>query len=132
MLSRGTFSTIEVPGAGPFGINRQGDIVGYYAVDMVSHGFVLSGGVFTTIDFPGAGDTYAYGNNNRGDIVGSYFDGLSHAFVMTRGTFTTIDFPGAELTVASGINTRGDIVGVYRTGGVEHGFLLARDETCTP
>jgi hypothetical protein len=38
------------------------------------HGFRLANGVFTTIDGPGASLTVPYRSNNRGRIVGGYFD----------------------------------------------------------
>jgi probable HAF family extracellular repeat protein len=80
---------------------------------------------FTTIDVPGALATYAYGINDRNQIVGSYFDGFrNHGYLWDEGVFTTIDVPGAQTTFAYGINARGQIVGTcdFFFSGT-HGFL---------
>lgn len=84
-----------------------------------------------TIDFPGARDTFAYGINPKGDVVGSYDDAGSntHGFLLHGGTFTGIDFPGASFTVAFGISPQGDVVGYYIPIGGRclidaHGFVL--------
>src|SRR5688500_17484094 len=67
---------------------------------------------------PGATATTAWGNNSRGDIVGSYTkDGVTHGFLLSDGVLTTIDYEGAASTEARGINAQGDIVGLYRIAG---------------
>jgi len=57
LLSKGTFSTIEVPGSTfspATGISPQGDILGFYFDSRgIGHGYLLSKGIFTTIDVPG-------------------------------------------------------------------------------
>lgn len=69
-----------------------------------------TGGSF--INAPGAIDTYAYGINDSGQIVGDFVDALgSHGFVDTGGSFTTVDVPGFCCTSAQGINDNGQIVG---------------------
>jgi probable HAF family extracellular repeat protein len=79
---------------------------------------------FTPIDVPGATFTNAFGINNRGQIVGSFFDATgSHGFLNTDGTFTPIDVSGATFTFASGINNRGQIVGGFGNATGNHGFL---------
>src|SRR5947199_74448 len=98
LLDHGTFTTIDVPGAGyASGINDRGQIVGVYHI---YSSFLLDHGTFTTIDVPGASFTEASGINNRGQIVGDYFvgtpiNGTRRGFVLDHGTFTTIDAPGA-------------------------------------
>ena len=90
-------------------------------------GFLYSGGKFTSITVPGASDTWAYGINNSGQIVGSY-DGDSHGFLLSGNTYSKIDYPGAYVTVASSINNMGQIVGYYyshSTSFSPHGFLLS-------
>jgi uncharacterized membrane protein len=76
-------------------INARGDIVGTYCDGEPpcsigpdgTHGFRLSGPrhVFSSIDVPGATATSALGTNDRGDIVGGYFDAdnVLHGFVKT-------------------------------------------------
>jgi hypothetical protein len=57
--------------------------------------------------------------NDRGDVVGSYFDGRAfHGFVRDRRGYTDIDpgqpVPGlGAFAEANGINNRGDVVGLY-------------------
>src|SRR4051794_38550203 len=80
---------------------------------------------FTTINVPGALYTSAYGINNAGQIVGSFYDGTSdHGFLDIGGSFTTIDAPGAiNDTRAYGINNAGQIVGSFYDSTGIHGFL---------
>jgi len=74
---------------------------------------------YTTIDVPGATNTFAYGINNAGQIVGSYSYGpkdqyghqAQNAFVLSGGNFSTFSYPGSYYTVAWGINNPGQIVG---------------------
>ena len=103
-LAEQHFTTIDFPGAsgaGAFGINARGDIVGDYNQDQ--DGFLLSKGKFTSIDFPSASATAARGINSEGEIVGLYClqgpvptlcngTGL-HGFLLSNGAFTTVDFP---------------------------------------
>ena len=82
---------------------------------------------FTDLDIPGAIATYPLSINNRGQIVGYYWDGdYVHGFVLNKNVFTTIDVPGASVTYATGINDLGLIVGYYwDVSGNQHGFLAA-------
>lgn len=79
LLSKGTFTTIDVPGAlftAVTDINNAGVMIGAYddtaggCVAGNCHGFVLRQGTFTTIDFPGASHTEVLGINDAGEIVG--------------------------------------------------------------
>jgi hypothetical protein len=100
-------------------------------------GFVLDKGRFTAFEAPEARlETLPYDINDRGQIVGRYFDGTSEqAFMRDRaGRFTTIRLPGAQSAWAAGINNRRQIVGIYseNTAFVKdpdaktHGFLWER------
>src|SRR5262249_43428627 len=83
---------------------------------------------FAQIDVPGASLTIANSINERGDIVGPYFDGdgNGHGFLLSNGAFTTIDVPGAIFTIATGINIQRQIVGLYfDSTGNGHGYLLS-------
>jgi probable HAF family extracellular repeat protein len=98
---------------------------------LTGHGYLLDKGVFTTIDHPDAvAETVVTAINNRGQIVGQYFDadGTEHGFLLDDGVFTTIDHPDAGPlgTAPIGLNDRGQIVGFYADadGGPNHGFLL--------
>ncbi|HUL71374.1 MAG TPA: hypothetical protein VLT17_14190 [Gemmatimonadales bacterium] len=74
------------------GINSRGDLVGTYCDDASScgstldghHGFLIRGRTFRTVDIPGATTTFAFGINDRGQIVGGYADaqGMFHAFLL--------------------------------------------------
>ena len=97
-------------------------------------GFVLDKGRFTAFEAPEARlETLPYDINDRGHIVGRYFDGASEqAFMRDRaGRFTTIRIPGAQSAWAAGINNRGQVVGIYSEntpnvkdpGAKQHGFL---------
>ena len=84
---------------------------------------------FTTIDVPGATDTYAFGINDSGQIVGFFREAgkRGHGFLRARmGAFTTIDVPGAATTSALKINRAGQIAGTFMDAGNKfHGFLRA-------
>jgi hypothetical protein len=68
------------------GINDWGSIVGIYFDAFVNpdrgpprteervNGFMYEGGQFTTLNVPGSTRTYLTGINNRGHIVGYYYD----------------------------------------------------------
>src|SRR5215472_171457 len=82
---------------------------------------------FTAINFPGGTRTRAVGLNDRGDIVGDYFDasGVQHAYLLSQGTFTTIDPPGSIQTRGIAINNRGVIGGTFLDSNkVRHSYLL--------
>jgi probable HAF family extracellular repeat protein len=67
----------------------------YLVLGKGNSGFLLSGGSFTTLTVPGASQTYAYGINNAGQIVGYYkgSDRMAHGFLLSGGSYTTIDLP---------------------------------------
>ena len=133
-LAGNTYTTIDFPGATDTwatGVNKKGDLVGYYYVapDTTLHGFLLSGGTFMTIDVPGAA-TQIFGINDDGLIIGRYnFPGDHfHGFVFDGFTFTNIDFPGASDTGAYAINNKGQIVGFYGDANHSHAFVLTHDD----
>lgn len=77
---------------------------------------------FSAFAFPGASQTWAYGINSDGGIVGFFsLDGY-HGYLMKDGRFTVLDAPWAvRNTMAFGINDEGQVVG--RAGN--SGFLLS-------
>ena len=122
-----------------FKSNDRGDVVGeFIGDDGFVHGFLLSQGMVTTLDFPGASDTYAYGINESGTIVGQWdlLDAFGnilivHGFTWSNGTFAQFDFPGAGDTYLLGINARGDLVGGWDTGvtsPLEHSFACSKGQ----
>jgi hypothetical protein len=137
----GRFSKIEIPGLPQVlvgGINNRGVIVG--AASQCErevcpvHGFVRSPeGEITLLDLapkiPNP-NTYFFGINNKGAIVGQYNSaaGTGTSFLRApNGVMTTIAVPGAAQTRVSGINNARDVVGTYRRTAAEptqHGFVL--------
>ena len=122
-----------------FKSNDRGDVVGHYiGNDGFGHGFLLHKGVLTTLDFPSASDTYAFGINESGTVVG-YWDILDsggnvlafHGFTWSNGSFSQVDFPGSADTSVLGINARGDFVGAWDTGitsPIGHGFVFSKGQ----
>jgi hypothetical protein len=92
---------------------------GYEDADGRVHGFVRDeDGDIRTIDVPGAYATIATRTNDRGQVVGDYFEtqqkteqGLKRGFMLDRGRFIRIDAPGAESTEVVGVDDRGRAVG---------------------
>jgi len=124
-----------------FSINDRGDVVGdLVGDDGFTHGFLLSGGVVTTLDFPGATDTFAFGINESGRVVG-YWDLLdangnlleNHGFIWNKGVFTEVNFSGSVDSILVGINARGDLVGEWDSGvssPIGHGFVCPKQRQC--
>ena len=50
---------------------------------------------YASIDYPSAPITFAFGLNEKGQIVGNYFDSSfdRHAFLLSDSSFSTIDPP---------------------------------------
>jgi probable HAF family extracellular repeat protein len=118
--STGRITTIDVPDAISNtiqGINERGQMIGEYLdADGKLHGYLRDErGVITIIDAPDATQgTLPSAINNRGDIVGTYYDDTrSYGFVLSNGRFTTFTVPGAFQFVSPfDIDDRGQIVGV--------------------
>ena len=115
-------------------------VVGYWELldangnALVAYGFTWKDGDFTQFDFPGAVDTYVFGINDRGDLVGGWDTGITspieHGFKCSQGQCVGFDVPvSATVTQGDDINAQGDIVGAWvDVGGVVHGFLLSNGE----
>lgn len=100
------------------------------------YGFYSRAGIsFNTFLVPGSSSTRAYGVNNAGKIVGSYFTVSSnewHGFEIVRGSSITIDYPGAVQTFPAGINNRDQVVGSYvPQSGPLSGFILSNGQFTT-
>lgn len=82
--AHGKFKQIDYPGSvqtEAFGINDAGDIVGRYTdAGGANHGFLLSDDDFTTFDSAGP-NTFAWGINSKGTIVGWAFPTASDGFI---------------------------------------------------
>jgi uncharacterized membrane protein len=99
-------------------MNASGAIVGDFFDGTRYDGFLLRGGVYDRISFPGSAWTYAYGINERGDVVG--FAGLpglgQRAYLLSRGEYTVLPAPTGYHTRAFDISTTGVIAGSYHAG----------------
>jgi probable HAF family extracellular repeat protein len=69
----------------PLGINNSGLISGtaFYGPGYQNLGLIYDGKTFTTIQFPGATDTFVWGVNDIGQVLGTYWDddNSEHGFV---------------------------------------------------
>jgi hypothetical protein len=120
--SKSAYSFLADPAAAryatyPASINDKGQIAGYYADSSgVVHGFRKEGSTYTTVDAPGADDTFVFGIDNGGSVVGEWYDAAYavQGFVQTSGgLFTTVDYPGPLITILQGDNDHGDVCGGY-------------------
>lgn len=123
-----------------FKSNDRGDVVGYYgpAFEDYAYGFLLRQDVVTTLVFPGAYNTYAFGINDRGTVVGGY-EILNNAgalvwntFLWNNGEFSEVRFPEDwENPSILGINNHGEFVGCYSTAAspeYTHGFVFRKGQ----
>jgi probable HAF family extracellular repeat protein len=114
-----------------YGINNNGDIVGRYCETAfefycgIRRGYLYDGISYTYLDHPdagppssGANGTEAWGINDDGLIVGTYYDSnqKAHGFLYDGSTYTTIDFPNTTMTHVMDINNDGIIVGSANNG----------------
>lgn len=114
-----------------YAINASRETVGIYenGSDGNIHGFLRNelGNLTFPLDFPGALGTYVRGINDRGWMVGTYYDSnyANHGFVIkTPNAFLSFDYPNALGTTLNGINNNGLVCGsYYDITGVSHGFI---------
>ena len=109
------------------GISNAGKIVGQAESLGKWKGFAYDGVTLTDVivSCDKCQSTIAYGINQWGDVVGSYFTGdRDWGFVMINGGPVAISPADAVNSVATGINAQDQIVGTYTDGHlVVHGFL---------
>ena len=109
------------------GINDLRAVAGYYTTASGAlAAFVRQpNGDFVDFVMPGADDTFAYGLNDCGVVVGRYIAaGSFHGVYGRPGHLHTLDLPGALETSPLGINNLGRITGHYRdANGALHGFV---------
>lgn len=125
------YTSFDVPSATrntvPFGINNAGTIAGFYYQNGHYRGFIkTAGGSYTNLDVTGASDTFVYGINALGRIVGGYGNPevytSGHGFIYDNGTYTfPFDVPSSFGTYPAGINRTGQIAGQYSQDGTFQG-----------
>jgi hypothetical protein len=111
-----------------YGVNSAGAAAGWCASTKtgLDLGFVSSGGKFAAVKFPKSTGTQAMGINDKGVVVGLYFDssGVQHGFVKKGSKYTSIDVTGDSSAEAWGINNSGQItVFAISSAGSYESFL---------
>jgi uncharacterized membrane protein len=125
------FTSVGITG-NPFGLNDSGDIVGTSLVGQQTTGFLFSGGLTTTLSVPGSANTFAYGINSSGLIVGTAnsLGAGTFGFIRIDDLYTPITVPGASGTTVREINDAGQIVGYSAdAAGRETGFVITGGES---
>jgi hypothetical protein len=104
------------------GINRWGTIVGfYYDASGVAHSFKrYSDGTAVALNYPGAAETYAYGINDNGTVVGWYSKQLppnrwKHGFIYHSAQWASVSYPNTETTL-QGISNANLIIATTMQG----------------
>ncbi len=119
------FTSVGITGS-PFGLNDYADIVGTSLGGQQTTGFLFSGGLTTTLSVPGSANTFAYGINSSGVIVGTAnsLSAGTFGFIRIDDVYTPIAVPGASGTTVRGINDAGLIAGYFSdTTGRQTGFV---------
>jgi len=135
ILRHGKLTTLDAPFRGAVGtqlnaINDSGVMIGIW-IDRAfkGHGFIYQNSHFSKLDYPGARDTYPFGINSKGVIVGNWDSdqsSMGHGFVFINSQLNSFDVPNAmpNETAANGINDAAQIVGTYvGEDGKFHGFV---------
>jgi uncharacterized membrane protein len=93
------------------GVNDRGQLVGSYGDDRgIIRAWVWERGRFTTIHPRFGQQSEASQIDNRGRIVGRYFDPHLRSFLLDKGRYTRIDVPKRCDTAVLGINDRSQIL----------------------
>ena len=114
--------SVHLPGRHGLGLGKGAAVMAIYS--------------YVTLDDPSATEnTFAYGINSLGQIVGTFSVSYNYSyyqgFLYSSGTWTTLDDPNAgngsdEGTFAQAINDSGQIVGFYWDSNYGlHGFLYS-------
>ena len=86
----------------------------------------------TVLAYPGSTFTCPFMTNDRGVMVGDYYDsaGVQHGFVydIQSGMQLSVDVPGGAGTILADVNNEGEIVGNYfrESGGNAFGVVIQR------
>ncbi len=113
------FNVTALGAFNPTSINSLGQVAGWANSATGQQAVFYDGASMSSISAP-SGNSFAYGVNNSGQIVGNYDDGQSHGFLYAGGSGSTL--PSASLS-ASAINNSGQIVGSGTVNGDTHAYL---------
>jgi probable HAF family extracellular repeat protein len=124
-----SFVQVDYPGLPEinlYKINNLGQFVGSITnANGVVCGFFYDRGTFSPpFSLAAGGETYAYGINNRSEIVGTFYAGAgSKGFIYKAGQFLTPNLPGAPQTSFEDINDAGEVAGIAIDGQGTHGVV---------
>jgi len=117
-----------------YGINTADAVVGWCkdTVTAQADGFMYAKGKLTAVNFPKSTGTEPTGINDKGWIVGLYFDAakVQHGFLKKGTKYTSIDVTGDTSAAAWGINNAGDItVYAVNAAGTAYDSFLYNGKT---
>jgi len=135
----GTVTPIDIPGGTYIttnDLNSVDQVVGFYS-DSSNRGFAFysdsSGQLHYPINAPGGKNTFFYGINDQGVMVGGYatqsgHSRATHGLLIFNGPnqLVTVDYPGSSYVVLTGINNKGVICGYYFDSNNNGHGLVAR------
>ena len=131
MLDLGVLPTAIDGESSATAINSKGQVVGWSYTGGGDHAFLYNRGRMIDLGTLGGNNSYAYGINSSGQIVGESTlrknnDTLSHAFLYENGHMIDLGAFGGDSSKAAGINDAGQIVVNTVTGydTIENGYLL--------
>jgi probable HAF family extracellular repeat protein len=114
-------------------VSNSGQVVGFYygfitpnPADELVRSFLYSNGKMTDIQLMPPADAYAYGINDSGQVIGSFFSPTDylHPFLFSNGLTTDLGTLGGQEAQAYGINAVGQITGFSGlSDGRAHAFL---------
>ncbi len=136
LYSGGSMTNIGSPVKGTgFGINNSGQVAGVFLTpDINSHACLYSNGTVRDLGTLGGDNSYAYGINDSGLIVGysqTTGNATYHAFIDSGGLMTDLGTLGGSYSMATGVNNSGQVVGVASPGGSATFAFLYSDGTMT-
>jgi probable HAF family extracellular repeat protein len=123
------YTTLDVPNSlytEADAINNQGLIV-LTTLNSAFDAYLYDGKTYKKIDDPNAGTygTYGYGLNNKGDVVGLYWDAntRAHGWLLHGSKYYNLDYPGSAGGATTSISDSKVIVGYYTPSGCPAGDI---------
>ncbi len=113
-----------------YGINNNGQVVGYWTGTNGAHAFLYSAGAVTDLGGLGGVNQYALSINSSGQIVGfgAATNGM-RAFLYKNGSLTNLGTLGGLNSYAYGINDSGQIVGYIDTTNGARAYFYSTNGT---